>query len=136
MPTERVRNEWGVILHHPDDQILELRWLPSTATMNTAGFKATLALFAFEAEHVRPSFLMVDSLQFHHAFTEDFTPWRDDMIVPRYSAAGTRKFAFLVPAGSPDTMEAGGGESIDGPATFPTAWFAERQNALEWFRKE
>jgi hypothetical protein len=135
MPTERVRNEWSVILHHPDDQILELRWLPATATMTIAGFKATLALFAHEAEHVRPSFLLIDALQFHHAFSEEFLPWRDDMIVPRYGAAGTRKFAFLVPAGAPNTMEAGGREIIDGPATFPTAWFAERRNAEAWFRE-
>jgi hypothetical protein len=136
VPTERVRNPWGVILHHEDDRILELRWLPATATMTIAGFKATLALLAHEAEHVRPPFVVIDSLQFHRAFTEDFTQWRDDTIVPRYGAASIRKFAFVVPAGAPNTMEAGGSETVDGPAIFPTAWFAERENALAWFQKE
>ena len=56
--------------------------------------------------------------------------------MPRYSAAGVQKFAFLVPAGAPNTMEAGGTETVDGPAIFPTAWFAQRPNALEWFQKE
>jgi hypothetical protein len=30
-------------------------------------------------------------------------------------------------------MEAGGHPVIDGPATFPTAWFTHHQHALDWF---
>jgi hypothetical protein len=62
--------------------------------------------------------------------------WRDDSIIPRYGAAGTKKFAFHVPAGFPNTIEAGGKEVFEGPAIFPTAWFSERQNALAWLRKD
>ena len=136
MPTELVRNPWALILHHQDDRVVELRWLPSTATMGDGGFKATLALLAFEAERVRPSFLLIDALQFRHTFGEGVMQWRDDHIIPRYGAAGVRKFAFHVPEGFPNTMEAGGGEAIEGQAIFPTAWFSARKNALEWFRKE
>jgi len=32
------------------DDVLELRWLPSTASMSDGGFMATLCLFAWEAE--------------------------------------------------------------------------------------
>src|SRR4029077_11137588 len=60
---------------------------------------------------------------------------RDDSIIPRYGAAGVRKFALHVPAGAPNTMEAGGTETVEGPAVFPTAWFSDRQHALDWFKK-
>jgi len=40
-----------------------------------------------------------------------------------------------MPAGFPNTMEAGGKEAVEGPAVFPTAWFSERKHALDWFRK-
>jgi hypothetical protein len=130
-----VRNQWGVILHHPDDDLLELHWLPSTATMTDGGWKATLALFVHQAETVRPSFLLIDAQQFQHSFEGDVMQWRDDQIIPRYGAAGTRKFAFLMPEGFPDTMESGGSEVVEGPAIFPTAWFLTRAHALEWFRK-
>ena len=136
MPSELARNRWGVVLHHPEDHILELRWLPSTTSMSDGAFKATMALFALEAEKLRPSFLLVDALQFRHEFGEGVMRWRDDYIIPRYGAAGVRKFAFHVPEGFPNPMEAGGQETIDGPAIFPTAWFSVRKNALEWFRKE
>jgi hypothetical protein len=33
-------------------------------------------------------------------------------------------------------MEAGGQPVIDGPAAFPTAWFTQRQHALDWLRNE
>ena len=136
MVSEVARNPWAVMLHHREEGILELRWLASTASMTDGAFKATLALFASEAERLRPSFLLIDALQFRHEFGEGVMQWRDDHIIPRYGAAGVRKFAFHVPEGFPNTFEAGGRETIDGPAIFPTARFAVRKNALEWFRKD
>jgi hypothetical protein len=126
-------NAWGEIVHHEADRILELRWLPSK--MTDAAFKATVALFTWEAETVRPAFLLIDATQFRHQPGPGMMQWRDDSIIPRYGAAGVSKFAFHMPAGFPNTMEAGGKESVEGPAIFPTAWFSERQHALDWFRK-
>jgi hypothetical protein len=136
LPNELANNPWGIILHHQDDRILELRWLPSTANMGDGAFKATLALYASEAEKVRPAFLLIDALQFRHRFGEGVMHWRDDHIIPRYGAAGVQKFAFHVPEGFPNTIESGGREVVEGPAIFPTAWFSVRKNALEWFRKD
>jgi hypothetical protein len=123
-------NAWGQILHDECAGILELRWLPGE--MTDARFMATLALYASEAERLRPSFLLIDATQFRHQFGPTVMQWRFDFIIPRYGAAGVRKMALHMPAGFPDTMEAGVKESIDGPAVFPTAWFAERQHALDW----
>lgn len=125
---ERVRNEWGVIVDHGD--VLELRWLPSTSTMTDGGFMATLCLFAFEAEKGRPQGLFIDATEFRHAFGPGVMDWRDAHIIPRYGAAGVRKFAFLMPASFPDA----GREAVEGPAIFPTKWFVERQTALTWLR--
>jgi len=135
LSTELASNPWGIIVHHPDERILELRWLPATSSMSDGAFKATLALFAFEAERVRPRFLLIDALQFRHTFGEGVMQWRDDHIIPRYGAAGVQKFAFHVPEGFPNTMESGGEEAVEGPAIFPSAWFSVRTNALEWFHR-
>lgn len=102
--------------------------------MTDGVFKATLALFAWEAERLRPSFLLIDATQFRHEFGPGVMQWRDGSIIPRYGAAGVRKFAFHV-QGFPGTMEAGGKEAFEGPAIFPTAWFSERQHALAWLRE-
>jgi hypothetical protein len=40
-----------------------------------------------------------------------------------------------VPDVFPGTMEAGVKESFEDPAIFPSAWFAQRRNALDWFRR-
>jgi len=133
MTTKLASNVWGEILHHKSDGILELRWLPSK--MTDGAFKATLALFALEAEKARPSFLLIDATEFRHQFGPNVMQWRDDCIIPRYGAAGAKKFAFHVPAGFPNTVEAGGKEAFEGPAIFPTAWFSERQHALDWFKR-
>jgi PhnB protein len=130
---EVVRNDWAVLLHHRADGILELRWLP--AAMTDAAFKATLALLASEAEKVRPPFVLVDATDFRHQPGPGIMQWRDDVVMPRYGAAGIKKFAFHMPKGVPGTIESGGKEKIEGPAVFPTAWFSERQHALDWFKR-
>jgi hypothetical protein len=133
MSSKLAGNVWGEILHHESDGILELRWLPGQ--MTDGAFQATIALYAWEAEKVRPSFLLIDATQFRHRPPPNMMQWRDDCIIPRYGAAGVKKFALHAPAGAPGTIEAGGKESFDGPAIFPTAWFSERKHALDWFRK-
>jgi len=133
MNSKIAETAWGEILNHEPDAILELRWLP--AKMTDGAFKATLALFVWEAEKVRPSFLLIDATQFRHQFGPGVMQWRDDCIIPRYGAAGAKKFAFHVPAGFPNTIEDGGKEVFEGPAVFPTAWFSQRQHALNWFRQ-
>ena len=125
---EIVRNEWGVIVSHRD--VLELRWLPSTSAMTDGGFMATLCLFAREAEESRPKCLFIDATEFDHRFGPGVMEWRDAHIIPRYGAAGVRRFAFLMPPSFPKA----GTEAVEGPAVFPTKWFTDRQEALSWLR--
>ena len=127
---ERVWNDWGVIVDLSD--VLELRWLPSTSTMSDGGFMATLCLFASEAEKARPYGLLIDATEFRHTFGPGVMAWRDAHIIPRYGAAGARKFAFLMPASFSDA----GREAVEGPAIFPTKWFVDRQTALTWLRSK
>ncbi len=125
-----VQNEWGVIVEHKD--LLELRWLRTTSTMTDGGFMATLCLFATEAEKSRPKALFIDATEFTHTFGPGIMEWRDAHIIPRYGAAGVRRFAFLMPAGFPRA----GVEAVEGPAVFPTKWFVDRQEALAWLRAD
>ena len=128
METELVGNEWGVILRHEGAGLLELRWLVTTAEMTDGGFMATLCLFAWEAEKARPRRLLIDATRFRHRFGEGVMEWRDAQIIPRYGAAGVRRFAFHMAAGFPKA----GSEEVEGPAVFPTRWFVDRQSALDW----
>jgi len=128
MATKLSENEWGVILQHDGHDLLELQWLPSTANMTDGGFMATLCLFASEAEKARARRLLIDATQFRHSFGEGVMAWRDAHIIPRYGAAGVRKFAFLMPPGFPDA----GKEAIEGPAIFPTKWFVNARDAMTW----
>jgi hypothetical protein len=128
MSSELVRNEWGAVVRHPDLDLLELQWFDSTASMTDGGFMATLCLFVWEAEKARPSRLLIDATQFRHRFGEGVLAWRDAHIIPRYGAAGVRRFAFHMPAGFPRA----GVEEVEGPAVFPTKWFVDRRQALDW----
>jgi hypothetical protein len=125
METHIVANEWSTVLRHPD--LLELRWLPTTS-MTDAAFMTTLCMFVSAAEAVRPRGLLIDAREFSHRFGDGMMAWRDAHIIPRYGAAGVRKFAFVMPARFPDA----GKQTIEGPAVFPTRWFTDRDEALGW----
>jgi len=127
MAVELAQNPWGIIRRLTDD-VMELRWLTSTAEMSDGGFMATLCLFVWEAEKTRPRGLLIDAVEFRHKFGAGVMEWRDAHIIPRYGAAGVLKFAFVMPPGFPDA----GKEAIEGPAIFPTKWFLDRQQALDW----
>lgn len=128
MAHETVRNDWSAIIHHDDLAVIELCWLP--CQMTDGAFMATLCLLATEADKVRPKGILIDALQFRHQFGAGMMGWRDAHIIPRYGAAGVRRFAFHVHADMPRV----GQEAIEGPAVFPTRWFAERQAALDWLK--
>jgi len=124
-------NEWGVIRQHPD--LLELRWLPSSAAMSDGAFMATLCLLALEAERLRPRAILVDATDFRHRFEGPHVmQWRDAHVVPRYGAAGVRRFALVMPEGFPDV----GKVATEGPAVFPTKYFGDRASALAWLRAQ
>jgi hypothetical protein len=126
MSYEVSSNEWGRVLHHADRGVLELAW--RDAPMSDNGFMATLALLALEAERVHPTAIVVDARVFRHTFGPGVMDWRNAAILPRYGAAGVRRFAFVVPADSP----AIGRETVEGQAVFPTAWFDSHENAFDW----
>ena len=64
MAAELASNTWGIINHHQQQGILELRWLPSTAEMTDDDFKATLVLFAEQAERTGTPLLLIDAVEF------------------------------------------------------------------------
>jgi hypothetical protein len=105
MAAEMARNAWGIVNHHQQQGVLELRWLPSTSDMTDDDFKVTLELFAEQAERTGAPFLLVDATDFGHQFGEGVMEWRNQQIIPRYNASGTRKFAFHVPEGSPTSLK-------------------------------
>lgn len=131
-PAEVARNQWGVVLHHEQRRTLELQWLPTTRDMDDDGFKETLQLLAGAGERLKPALMLIDANQFHHQFGVGVMQWRDEQIIPRYNAAGVTRFAFVVPAGTPGTVEAGGTPAVEGSATFPTGWFSSRDSAYRW----
>src|SRR6266508_4362678 len=84
MAAEVARNAWGIVNHHQQQGVLELRWLPSTSDMTDDDFKVTLELFAEQAERTGAPFLLIDATDFVHQFGEGVMEWRNQQIIPRH----------------------------------------------------
>jgi hypothetical protein len=135
MVTELDRDEYGVIRHHPEDGILELEWLESSADMTDDDFKRSMQRYAELAVEHSPPHLLVDVRNFRHSMGEGVGAWRDEHIIPAYNNAGVEKFAFLFPPGASGTVEEGHSPAKEPPGEFPTGYFTDRGRIVEWFRE-
>jgi len=135
MGSELYRAEFGTITHHPDDGILELRWLATSADMTDQDFMRSMERYAGLAGDHRTPNMIVDVRDFRHVPGEEVAGWRNETIIPRYNAAGVTKFAFLLPEGAPGTVESGKPPAPEPPGEFPTGYFAGRERILDWFRQ-
>jgi hypothetical protein len=122
-------DEWGEVIDRPEHDIIEIRWFDSTATMSSSQFNDWLPRFAAEVERTGRTRALVDSVPFAMPMAHMDEAWRDENIIPRYNAAGVKRFAFLMPKGMPAI---GAPPATAGPARFPTAYFGTRREAVEW----
>lgn len=126
-------DQWGEIIHYPEWDTVELKWLASTREAKEADLRATMVLFAAESEKLRPTSLLVDTTEFFHRWADGMMEWRNETIIPRYNAAGVSKFAFIAGSDFPGpSVETGATPAPDGPANFPTGWFKSREAAYAW----
>jgi hypothetical protein len=130
MTGEIYRDRFGVLRHDEDAGILELAWTDGTASMNDHDFMAWLTRYAEAEESIRAPNLLIDVRRFAFTPGAHVAPWRDEAIVPRYNAAGVRKFAFLL---APGTFGDGNEPGPEPPGTFPTGYFESRDVIAEWF---
>lgn len=126
-------NPWAELLFYDKWKTLELKWLPSSSGMNDDQIKATLQLLADTGERLRPSFMMINALDFHRGFSDEVNAWRTANIIPAYNRAGIQKFALVPAKGYPgQTVETGAEPAAEPGADFTTGWFAMLDNAYRW----
>jgi hypothetical protein len=129
------RDQYGVIRHHPEDGLLELEWLDASENMTDDDFKRSMQRFAALAAERSTPHILVDVTKFRFTPGEGVPAWRDEYVIPAYNDAGVEKFAFLVPAGAPGTVEQGTAPATEPPGKFPTGYFAERAGIVDWFNE-
>jgi hypothetical protein len=122
---------YGSLIDHPDDDYLEVRWYDATAGFTGDTFNQRQDLIAEAVEqHDRPA-ILIDAVQFGMDAHEMDIEWRDANTIPRLNNAGVRKQALIVPPGFPPI---GAPPAPEGPANFPTAYFATRTDAQAWLK--
>jgi hypothetical protein len=122
-------DRWGEIIDRPDAGLVELRWYDTTSEMTGAQFQDWLMRFADEVEQLRRPAALVDGTSFRMDMAAMDAEWRDRNIIPRYNAAGVRRFAFHMTEGMPAI---GAPPQKEPPGEFPTGYFGRRQDALDW----
>jgi len=97
--------------------------------MTDDDFKAELERFAGLVEAKKAQGILVNVARFRHKTAPGVQEWRVKNISTRYSAAGVRRFAFLVQEGAPIPPmmnQSGSGES------FVTRGFNSTEQAMSW----
>jgi hypothetical protein len=117
------------ILWDESMRLIGIDWKESTATMTDEDFKADLILFAGYVEQQKAIGILADVTHFRHQIGPDVQAWRVRNISRRYSAAGVRRFAFLLPGGAqipPMRNKSAPGEE------FLTQGFTRQNEAVDW----
>ncbi len=107
-------------------------WSEATASMTEEQFRIGVERLAalLEREHLPNA--IVDVVKMAYRPAPDFEEWRQANIIPRYNAAGVRKFAFIFPSGFTGTVENGVSPAPEGKAKFPFGYFGSREGAFSW----
>src|SRR5712692_3423130 len=119
-------DRWGEIFDRPS---IDVRWFDTTADMTAPEFQDWLSKFAECVQRCRRTRVLIDSTTFRMSPAKMDGPWRDANIIPRYNAAGVKKFAFHMPEGM---QMIGQPPENEVPGRFPTGYFGKRQEALAW----
>ena len=117
------------VLWDENTSIIGIQWKEATSSMTDEDFKSELQLFAGLVESKKAHGILVDVARFRHKIGPAVHEWRIKNISTRYSAAGVRRFAFLLPADAPVPPmmnQSSIGES------FLTSGFNSAEQAMAW----
>ena len=107
-------------------------WSEATASMTEEQCRVGVQRLAELIEREHTQNVLVDTAKMAYRPAPDFEEWRQANIIPRYNAAGVRKFAFILPGGATDIVENGVSPAAEGKAMFPFGYFATRERAFTW----
>ncbi len=117
------------ILWDGNTSVIGIDWKEATSSMTDDGFKAELERFAGFVEAKKAQGILVDVARFRHKTGPDVQEWRVKNISTRYSAAGVRRFAFVLPKDGtipPMMNQSAPGEN------FLTRGFNSADQAIAW----
>ncbi len=122
-------DRYGSVIDYPDDGYMESRWYDGSSAFTGPTFNDRCVVFADLVERCGRSKVLIDAVQFGMKAEDLDVEFRDTKITPRLNAAGLEKIALIVPADFPPV---GAPPAPEGPADFPTAFFATRAAARAW----
>ena len=117
------------ILWDGNTSVIGIDWKEATSSMTDDDFKAELERFAGFVEVKKAQGILVDITRFRHKMGPGVQEWRVKNISTRYSAAGVRRFAFLLPAEAP--VQQMMNQSATGE-NFLTRGFNSTDQAIAW----
>ncbi|MEM7273718.1 MAG: hypothetical protein AAF547_11610 [Actinomycetota bacterium] len=122
-------DRYGSVIDYPEDDYLETRWYDGSSAFTSQSFNDRCILFADLVERTGRTRVLIDAVQFGMNAADLDVEFRDTRVTPRLNAAGLEKIALVVPAEFPPV---GAPPAPEGPADFPTAFFATRSEARAW----
>jgi hypothetical protein len=126
------RDEFAEYFHDSQHATIVQVWSEATASMSEEEFRSGVKRLAELIEREKLHNVLVDVARMAYGPRADFEEWRQTNIIPRYNAAGVRKFAFVLPAGATAVVENGVAPAPEGKATFPFGYFGSREAAFAW----
>ena len=128
-PTILHESNKGSMIDYPGDNYLEIRYYDASSDFIGETFNQWGDVIDSVIEQTGHSQVLIDAVQFAMNPEDMDHDYRDTITIPRLNAAGVKKMALIMPPGFPGI---GMPPAPEGPADFPTAFFATRAEARTW----
>lgn len=130
------KSEFKTIEYQPKNEMIVIRWLPSTATIDEKTFKSEVTIsLKFILEH-KPQRILIDSSLFNFVMAPQTQEWLDNEVFTVYPKANVKRKAFLVTSDLFTQVSLQQHIEDAKNQTFESAFFQSEEDALNWLIKE
>lgn len=114
------------------EALMITKWKPNSIELNESTFKEQIKIWLNEVISLKPTKLLIDSIDFQFILEPDVQDWFDKEVFSAYPKAGVKKKAFLHSKDYVAQVSLEQHTNGIQNSTFEVAFFATKEEALEW----
>ena len=111
------------------------KWFSITEQMSDEEYKAEMLKFVDLAKENKPTYHLINSLEFRYAITIEMQEWTNVTIFPQLIEVGVKKIAFLVSSEIVAQMAIEQTLDESNASAFQVKYFDKEADACAWFKK-
>ena len=135
MENQSHNSEYYQMNFDEQESLLKFTWKDKFLSYDK--FKESVSFYAELAEKYKPKYLFVDARKNQLTMSKEIQDWHDNTIIPRYSKAGVKAMAFVVPNNVfSELSHKKAFEQKNAKDKMITTFHNTEQDAIDWLKRQ